>query len=399
MDPLTIVSVVSNAANILNIITKSVRGLREVHGRWKSADLATVTLISHLTALRAALSKISEWIQSDLAAVPQHHRLVMDLEQSVSCCYLLVKSMDSYISKLDLKSNGTLERDARIRVVLQAKTCRDFQDFIQRQTTALNVLLSACNWYDRDPSPCCAVLQTNIGSKTASDQHALLEKSANRSIFGRIRDDSSSLVILRDTESVNTNSTQPSAASSKLWRVFPFDTELTSSLVYQRAFRFLIQQPRANRQAQASHSSISKRHKAQAERIDTVLAMNTFARFGIGGVEVNSKIRIAILGDFGKATEGFLVFLKMLHLASSPRKAELHRKGILSVLFNCTSKLLDNHQDELQSCHQASIDIFRQQTTWPLNMTQDLAEAISDIWQGCSNVSNSHIALSSSLPT
>ena len=147
MDPITILGTAGAVADIVGLITKTIRYLKEVDDRWKNADFTIVNLMSQLTCLRAALNKISEWILSDLALVPQNHQLVMDLEQTVSCCKMLVKSMDIFMSKIDLTEDGTLDLDARIRIVFQDKVCKDFQEFIQRQTSALTLLLTACNWY------------------------------------------------------------------------------------------------------------------------------------------------------------------------------------------------------------------------------------------------------------
>lgn len=359
-----------------------------------------MTLISQLTALRAALSKISEWIQSDLAAVPQHHQLVVDLEQTVSCCQKLVESMDSYVSKLDLKKDGTLEKNARIRVVFQGKTCRDFQEFIQRQTTALNLLLSACNWYHFSPTLTLAVLSTDIdiGSKTASEQNELLEKSANRTIFGRIRDDSSSLIVLRDPDSILTDITHPSVNSSKFSRVFPFDTELTCSLVYQRAFRCLTKQHRSHRQVRVTRRDVLGDHTAQESRKDTSLRTNVFGTPWNTATVCKSKIQIAVLGDLGNTTGSFLVFLKMHHLAGSPEKAHAFKSEVFMVLFECIHKLLHDFKGERRPCQPSSVNVFRELTFRPPKMTQALASAISDIWQSFSNVSNSDLASSLSLP-
>ena len=64
--------------------------LHEIRSKWKDADVTIPKHISKLTSLRAALNKISEWISSNLANVPQHHQLVVDLERLISCCRVLI---------------------------------------------------------------------------------------------------------------------------------------------------------------------------------------------------------------------------------------------------------------------------------------------------------------------
>ena len=147
MDPVTILGTAGAVADIVGLITKTINSLDELRTRWRKVDLTVINLRSQLTSLRAALNQISEWIQLGLAHVPQHHQLVIDLEQSVSCCRLLVKSMEVFISELNLRDDGILDLDQKIQTVFQTKRYKEFQEFIPHQTSALNLLLSAFSWY------------------------------------------------------------------------------------------------------------------------------------------------------------------------------------------------------------------------------------------------------------
>jgi hypothetical protein len=145
MDPITIIGTASSVASIVEVIAKTIGSLRALHDRWNGADLTILNLISQLSALRAALNKISEWITSDLSSNPQHHQLVIDLEDSVACCSMLIKFMDTQLSKLDWTAESTLDLGSRIRVVFEDKGSKEFQINIQRQTSALTLLLAACS--------------------------------------------------------------------------------------------------------------------------------------------------------------------------------------------------------------------------------------------------------------
>ncbi|MCJ1393511.1 hypothetical protein MMC18_006386 [Xylographa bjoerkii] len=147
MDPATILGTAAAVADIVGLIGKTIKVLRELHDRWKDADLTIVNLMTQLSSLKAALNKISEWIASDLADEPQHHQLVLDLKDSVTFCSILMKSMDRQISNLDWTTENTLDLGSRIRVVFESKDSKEFQKFIKRQTSALTLLLTACNWY------------------------------------------------------------------------------------------------------------------------------------------------------------------------------------------------------------------------------------------------------------
>lgn len=145
MDAITILGTAGAVVNIIDIIGRSIKTLRDLHDRWEDADLIALNLITQLVALKAALSQISEWVSSDLAYHPHHYQLVMDLGESIGCCTLLVKSVDDQLAKLQCGTNSRLDRGSRLRIVFENKVCENFQMYIQRQTNALTLLLTACN--------------------------------------------------------------------------------------------------------------------------------------------------------------------------------------------------------------------------------------------------------------
>jgi len=78
-DPRTIVSLAGDVTNIVEVIFKTAKTLRELKGKWKDADLTITNLIAQLESLKRVLNKLGKWIGLDLAGVPQHHQLVLDL--------------------------------------------------------------------------------------------------------------------------------------------------------------------------------------------------------------------------------------------------------------------------------------------------------------------------------
>ena len=111
------------------MITRSISKLRELHDRWKDADVTIMNLMSQLSALRAALNKVAEWIASDLQDVPQHHQLIIDRGDSVDCCRTLIEIMDKHLSRLEWSTIGALELTSKIRKFFDDKAYRDFQTF------------------------------------------------------------------------------------------------------------------------------------------------------------------------------------------------------------------------------------------------------------------------------
>ena len=146
MDAITILGTAGAVVNIIEVIGRSIKTLRDLYERWNDAELIAINLITQLIALKAALAKISEWITSDLAYQEHHYQLVMDLGESIGCCKMLVKSMDGHLAKLQCGLDNRLDVESRLRIVFESKVCENFQNYIQRQTSALTLLLTACNW-------------------------------------------------------------------------------------------------------------------------------------------------------------------------------------------------------------------------------------------------------------
>ena len=144
MDP---VNTTGAILGIIDVVTRSILVLRDLRERYNAVALTVSNLITQLNSLKAALEKISEWISSDLIDVPQHHQLVIDLEEAIVCCRVLVHSVDDQLQKLKHNEQGSFDMPSKIQVVFKTNDFKDFQNFIQRQISALNLLLTACNWY------------------------------------------------------------------------------------------------------------------------------------------------------------------------------------------------------------------------------------------------------------
>ena len=144
-DPISIIGAVGAIANIIDVVSKSIKYINDLRGQWKEADLTFLSLAAQLTALRAALRKIQEWKENDLR--DSHHQLVMDLDVSISCCKLLVTKVDMLLSELLEISDKPLEFSSKMKLIFGSRNIDDVQKLIERQTSALTLLLTACNWY------------------------------------------------------------------------------------------------------------------------------------------------------------------------------------------------------------------------------------------------------------
>ncbi|KAH7392970.1 hypothetical protein BKA66DRAFT_567695 [Pyrenochaeta sp. MPI-SDFR-AT-0127] len=220
-----IFNVVDGISKIMNIIT-------DLRARWEDADLTLLSLASQLTALRAASTKIQDWISHDLQDA--HHQLVMDLEVSLSCCRVLVSKVENFFCDLSCLVEKPLDFRNKFKVVFGSAGPESVQKLIERQTSALTLLLTACN------------------CKTLSDQQRHLETHKSRKVLNRAKEDSVSLCVQRDNASFTSKLTDN---LSKISHVFDFDSHVFSTKVYERAFRGSVKNVLRQQQLNANPSA------------------------------------------------------------------------------------------------------------------------------------------------
>jgi hypothetical protein len=143
-NPITIIGTAGALANITQLVTQMITAIRELQSDWKDADLTFLSLMGQLSSLRLALTKIEEWMALEAGA---HYQLVMDLDDSIRCCNILLAKLQELVGSLQQKQNSALNLQSKIRLVFGKKNIDDIQKLLEHQTNALNLLLTACNWY------------------------------------------------------------------------------------------------------------------------------------------------------------------------------------------------------------------------------------------------------------
>ena len=143
-DPISIIGTAGAVANIIDVLGKTISTIRELRNEWKEADITFLSLVAQLTALRASLTKTKEWTDTDPA--DPHYQLVMDLDVIISCCRMLIGKIDTRLSELQQTVNEKLDFSSKVKLVFGSKSMDNLQKLIEQQTSALTLLLTACNW-------------------------------------------------------------------------------------------------------------------------------------------------------------------------------------------------------------------------------------------------------------
>ena len=141
------IAVIGTAASILSLLETLgtvIASINKLRHKWKGADLIHHCLVSQLIALKAALQNIREWAD-DIADTD--HQLVMDLDDSLVCCKRLISEIERGISKLHQTRYHVLTLNSKMKIVFGNRSLDDLQKMIGRQTSALNLVLTAYSWY------------------------------------------------------------------------------------------------------------------------------------------------------------------------------------------------------------------------------------------------------------
>lgn len=144
-DPISIFGATASVLSIIDVIAKTISTIHSLRGQWKEADIALLSVNSQLSALRTALMKIKEWMESDVDEL--HHQLVLDLGCSIDCCAALASKIYGELAGLQKRADGTLPPAAKANFLFKSSTMTELQNMIDRQTSTLTLLLTACNRY------------------------------------------------------------------------------------------------------------------------------------------------------------------------------------------------------------------------------------------------------------
>lgn len=126
---------------IIDMITRSITMLRDIQNQDADVYFIISSITAQLTTLRAALANIREWAESE--SIETHHQLVMDLGDTISCCGMLMERLNAEVSKLQA------DVSARVKAAFSRKSIdnlQNLQNMIERQASALNLLITAYSW-------------------------------------------------------------------------------------------------------------------------------------------------------------------------------------------------------------------------------------------------------------
>jgi hypothetical protein len=141
---LAVVGSIGAIANIIDATSKVISAISDIQTQWKAADLTILSLASQLSAFRAALRRIQEWIEAE--RLQPHHQLIMDLDETLSFCKILIGRIEAVFEDWEPLVEKPTSASTRWKVTFGSKGLDNILVLVERQTSALTLLLTACNW-------------------------------------------------------------------------------------------------------------------------------------------------------------------------------------------------------------------------------------------------------------
>lgn len=130
---ITIVNTTGTVANILDILGTTLGKVHESHaGGGTSIEIGTLHFETLLETWRTALTKLHEWLESDLD--DEHYLLKMGLDKSLTLSRLLITQIDVQLGHQPSSQASTSPRSDEL------------QRMIEGQITALNLHLTVFSW-------------------------------------------------------------------------------------------------------------------------------------------------------------------------------------------------------------------------------------------------------------
>ena len=220
-------------------------------------------------------------------------------------------------------------------------------------------------------------------SKTISEQKTFLEKSSARQVFDQIKDDSSSLIVLHDTASNSTACTNSTNTSSKWSMIFPFDTELLKSPVYQRAIRAVFKPSRRRERNMDSdpfkaegilrNLNIEAYNRIRSEQIDDSIRENQ--------KQMQNVIKVLLMGHTNSGKLSVLEHIQVSHGGYAQEELEAYRTEILLVVVDAMNLVLE-YADEigLKVESEKKVEMILSQSRTKIDLLSELTCAIKILW-------------------
>lgn len=146
MDPASALGVASAVLSIVSLLAKNIIALSDLQSRYGAADLKVSLLIGQLSTVKAALKQIAKLLEGDNRAL-RDNELISDFSLSLECVEAVVVILDDKVSLAQRNSANSLSVRSKVNFMWDEKTMDDYLNLLNNQIHALNLLLTALQWF------------------------------------------------------------------------------------------------------------------------------------------------------------------------------------------------------------------------------------------------------------
>ncbi|KAI7970792.1 hypothetical protein EIK77_007972 [Talaromyces pinophilus] len=267
MDPVSVISLASSIAGLIDITSRSIVALLSLKSRYSRFGLKISQIAGQLSTLKAALKKIKDLIEvshDNIHRKGERHifalddeQLVLDLALSIDCCESIIKVLDEQLSRFQLtspsQSSGLNNVRTKARFLWEEGDLDDYQGMLNHQINALNLLLTVTR------------------CESSMEQRNLLRRESSRQVFEQVKDDTSSLLLQRDKNSFLSRQSSAIDDIDFIDTEFGFERDLFSSKAYRSVARSWMRQSILSRENQNS-STIITSAAPQVKKSDSVIS-------------------------------------------------------------------------------------------------------------------------------
>lgn len=212
-----------------------------------------------------------------------------------------------------------------------------------------------------------------------------MSQSASREIIDRVKDDSSSLVCLRDSSSLRSERTYSTDGSSLLSRMFDFDHKLMSSKVYQGQMRsFMRRKLRKEKRPEGTSSTVNGIGVRSGKHFEMHQSANIERQLRRDRKLEEKQMKLLLLGS--QEDELYATFDVLCEFGNidRPEESKLYKGLIISCILDTMIIILE----ELPETISREVASGEMQTvvTWlslpaPAQLPMDVATVIMKLWR------------------
>ncbi|OTA57547.1 P-loop containing nucleoside triphosphate hydrolase protein [Hypoxylon sp. EC38] len=214
MDPVSAIGLVGAFVGIADTTAKCMRTLFDLKSQYKFIDFKIDLLLGQLSSFKAVLNKIADFPSSSLTT-SNDEQLFSELSITSQGCEAIISVLDERLTSLERSKSNGLTKRSKVRFLWDEPTITNYQTLLNNQVIWLNCLLST------------------LQCGSSFEQRNQLLSKESRDLFSRVKDDTSSLLWLKDSESIGTIRSNWTQDLTSLGTSFDFDGILFSSKAYR----------------------------------------------------------------------------------------------------------------------------------------------------------------------